>query len=73
MVLHISYFLPPLGSYQELGGNSLWVDRFLARFVAFFYYFMNVAMYMLSPRMACKYTYYLPIMKWVFVFIAVLF
>lgn len=37
---------------EELGGNSLWVDRFLARFVAFFYYFMNVAMYMLSPRMA---------------------
>uniref|UniRef100_A0A0A9FBK1 Ubiquinol oxidase n=1 Tax=Arundo donax TaxID=35708 RepID=A0A0A9FBK1_ARUDO len=37
---------------EELGGNSLWVDRFLARFMAFFYYFMTVAMYMLSPRMA---------------------
>ncbi|CAM0902346.1 unnamed protein product [Alopecurus aequalis] len=37
---------------EELGGNSLWVDRFLARFSAFFYYFMTVAMYMLSPRMA---------------------
>ncbi|KAM0855058.1 hypothetical protein ACQ4PT_050012 [Festuca glaucescens] len=39
-------------SRQELGGNSVWVDRFLARFSAFFYYFMTVAMYMLSPRMA---------------------
>ncbi|BAF16113.1 ubiquinol oxidase 4, chloroplastic/chromoplastic [Oryza sativa Japonica Group] len=37
---------------EELGGNSLWVDRFLARFAAFFYYFMTVAMYMVSPRMA---------------------
>ncbi|KAL6844141.1 hypothetical protein ACP4OV_025814 [Aristida adscensionis] len=37
---------------EELGGNSLWIDRFLARFMAFFYYFMTVGMYMLSPRMA---------------------
>ncbi|RLM75090.1 ubiquinol oxidase 4, chloroplastic/chromoplastic [Panicum miliaceum] len=37
---------------RELGGNALWIDRFLARFVAFFYYFMTVGMYMLSPRMA---------------------
>ncbi|TVU16495.1 hypothetical protein EJB05_40063, partial [Eragrostis curvula] len=37
---------------EELGGNSFWVDRFLARFLAFFYYFMTVGMYMLSPRMA---------------------
>jgi len=51
-----------LGSYQELGGNSLWIDCFLARFMAFFYYFVTVAMYMLSPRMACKYSY-LPIVK----------
>jgi ubiquinol oxidase len=34
----------------------VWIDRFLARFLAFFYYFMTVGMYMLSPRMACKYT-----------------
>ncbi|KAG2569607.1 ubiquinol oxidase 4, chloroplastic/chromoplastic-like [Panicum virgatum] len=37
---------------EELGGNALWIDRFLARFMAFFYYFMTVGMYMLSPRMA---------------------
>uniref|UniRef100_A0A804M8L3 Ubiquinol oxidase n=1 Tax=Zea mays TaxID=4577 RepID=A0A804M8L3_MAIZE len=37
---------------EELGGDSLWFDCFLARFMAFFYYFMTVAMYMLSPRMA---------------------
>lgn len=58
MSLHISYFLPSLGSYQALGGNSVWIDRFLARFSAFFYYFVTVAMYMLSPRMACECTYY---------------
>ncbi|CAN6236599.1 unnamed protein product, partial [Urochloa humidicola] len=37
---------------EELGGNALLIDRFLARFMAFFYYFMTVGMYMLSPRMA---------------------
>uniref|UniRef100_A0A804M8L7 Ubiquinol oxidase n=1 Tax=Zea mays TaxID=4577 RepID=A0A804M8L7_MAIZE len=37
---------------HELGGNAIWIDCFLARFMAFFYYFMTVAMYMLSPRMA---------------------
>ncbi|CAO1943649.1 unnamed protein product [Urochloa humidicola] len=37
---------------EELGGNTLLIDRFLARFMAFFYYFMTVGMYMLSPRMA---------------------
>uniref|UniRef100_A0ACD5YAJ1 Uncharacterized protein n=1 Tax=Avena sativa TaxID=4498 RepID=A0ACD5YAJ1_AVESA len=37
---------------SELGGNSEWIDRFLARFSAFFYYFIAVGMYMLSPRMA---------------------
>ncbi|KAM0832295.1 hypothetical protein ACQ4PT_064982 [Festuca glaucescens] len=37
---------------EELGGNSEWIDRFLARFSAFFYYFIAVGMYMLSPRMA---------------------
>ncbi|XBJ05711.1 hypothetical protein VPH35_024446 [Triticum aestivum] len=37
---------------EALGGNSVWLDRFLARFSAFFYYFVTVAMYMLSPRMA---------------------
>lgn len=51
-----------LGPYQELGGNALFFDRFLARFLAFFYYFMTVGMYMLSPRMACRYSF--PIMKW---------
>ncbi|XP_042420582.1 ubiquinol oxidase 4, chloroplastic/chromoplastic-like [Zingiber officinale] len=37
---------------EELGGNAFWFDRFLGPFVAFFYYFMTVGMYMLSPRMA---------------------
>ncbi|WOK99941.1 ubiquinol oxidase 4, chloroplastic/chromoplastic [Canna indica] len=37
---------------EELGGNAFWVDRFLAPFLAFFYYFMTVGMYILSPRMA---------------------
>ncbi|XP_043691075.1 ubiquinol oxidase 4, chloroplastic/chromoplastic [Telopea speciosissima] len=37
---------------EELGGNSLWFDRFLAQHIAIFYYFMTVLMYALSPRMA---------------------
>ncbi|ONK70272.1 uncharacterized protein A4U43_C05F32020 [Asparagus officinalis] len=37
---------------EELGGNSLWFDRFLAQHIAIFYYFMIVFMYALSPRMA---------------------
>ncbi|KAH6768816.1 Alternative oxidase family protein [Perilla frutescens var. frutescens] len=37
---------------EELGGNSWWVDRFLAQHIAVFYYFMTVLMYTLSPRMA---------------------
>ncbi|CAI0467687.1 unnamed protein product [Linum tenue] len=37
---------------RELGGNSWWVDRFLAQHIAVFYYFMTVFMYALSPRMA---------------------
>lgn len=40
---------------QELGGNAFWLDRLLAQFVAFFYYFMTVGMYIMSPRMACEY------------------
>jgi hypothetical protein len=42
---------------QELGGNTWWVDRFLAQHVAAVYYIMTVLMYVISPRMACKYTY----------------
>ncbi|KAF8414165.1 hypothetical protein HHK36_002164 [Tetracentron sinense] len=37
---------------EELGGNALWFDRFLAQHIAVFYYFMIVFMYILSPRMA---------------------
>ncbi|CAL9084665.1 unnamed protein product [Musa textilis] len=37
---------------EELGGNAFWLDRLLAQFVAFFYYFMTVGMYIVSPRMA---------------------
>ncbi|KAL9266878.1 Ubiquinol oxidase 4, chloroplastic/chromoplastic-like protein [Drosera capensis] len=37
---------------EELGGNSLWFDRFLSQHIAVFYYFMIVFMYAISPRMA---------------------
>ncbi|KAG0493336.1 hypothetical protein HPP92_004330 [Vanilla planifolia] len=37
---------------EELGGNALWFDRFLAQHIAILYYFMTVFMYALSPRMA---------------------
>lgn len=37
---------------EELGGNSVWIDRFLAQHMAIVYYFMTVVMYAISPRMA---------------------
>ncbi|KAG9455104.1 hypothetical protein H6P81_008008 [Aristolochia fimbriata] len=37
---------------EELGGNSMWFDRFLAQHIAVLYYFMTVLMYAISPRMA---------------------
>ncbi|WJX22844.1 Ubiquinol oxidase 4, chloroplastic/chromoplastic [Trifolium repens] len=37
---------------EELGGNALWFDRFLAQHIAIFYYFMTALMYAISPRMA---------------------
>ncbi|XP_068641957.1 ubiquinol oxidase 4, chloroplastic/chromoplastic [Aristolochia californica] len=37
---------------EELGGNSMWFDRFLAQHIAIFYYFMTALMYSISPRMA---------------------
>ena len=42
---------------QELGGNSWWFDRFLGQIVATFYYFMTVFLYIVSPRMACKFLF----------------
>ena len=53
---------------QELGGNALWLDRFLAQHIAVFYYFMTVFMYIFSPRMACKYAY-LVLILWLSIYL----
>ncbi|NEQ53879.1 MAG: plastoquinol terminal oxidase [Leptolyngbya sp. SIO3F4] len=37
---------------EELGGNTYWVDRFLARHVALLYYWIIVAIYIVNPRAA---------------------
>eukprot|EP00268_Persea_americana_P030114 TRINITY_DN2916_c0_g1_i1.p1 TRINITY_DN2916_c0_g1~~TRINITY_DN2916_c0_g1_i1.p1 ORF type:complete len:368 (+),score=69.56 TRINITY_DN2916_c0_g1_i1:270-1373(+) len=37
---------------EELGGNDMWFDRFLAQHIAIFYYFLTAFMYTISPRMA---------------------
>jgi ubiquinol oxidase len=37
---------------EELGGNDDFVDRFIAQTIAFFYYWYNVAIYLLSPQAA---------------------
>lgn len=37
---------------EELGGNTWWIDRFVAQHIAVFYYIMTVIMYAISPRMA---------------------
>jgi ubiquinol oxidase len=40
---------------ESLGGDRLWIDRFIAQHIAVAYYWVVVALYMLSPR----YAYYL--------------
>lgn len=37
---------------EALGGDRLWIDRFLAQHIAVAYFFITAAMYTLSPRMA---------------------
>ncbi len=40
---------------ESLGGDRLWIDRFVAQHIAFAYYWVVVLLYMLFP----KYAYYL--------------
>lgn len=37
---------------EELGGNAEWLDRLVAVHLAFFYYWMAIALYMASPETA---------------------
>ncbi len=37
---------------EELGGNSLFMDRFIAQYIAFFYYWLVVLLYMTFPAVA---------------------
>jgi hypothetical protein len=37
---------------EELGGNKELIDRLVAQYIAFFYYWIVVALYMLSPAVA---------------------
>ncbi|HEY9881822.1 MAG TPA: alternative oxidase [Leptolyngbyaceae cyanobacterium] len=37
---------------EELGGNTFWLDRLLARSVALLYYWIIAALYVVSPRSA---------------------
>lgn len=37
---------------EELGGNKVWADRFLARHVALIYYWIIVVLYLLHPQSA---------------------
>lgn len=40
---------------ESLGGNKFWADRFVARLGAFFYYWIIVFVYMISPEAAYHY------------------
>lgn len=40
---------------EALGGDALWIDRFLAEHAAVFYYWVLVAMYLLTP--SASYTF----------------
>jgi ubiquinol oxidase len=37
---------------ESLGGNELFIDRFVAQHIAFFYYWLVVLLYMVSPAVA---------------------
>lgn len=37
---------------ESLGGNELFLDRFVAQHIAFFYYWIVVVLYMVSPATA---------------------
>lgn len=37
---------------EELGGDKMWIDRFLARSVALLYYWIVVALYVVQPKAA---------------------
>jgi len=37
---------------EELGGNSRWIDRFVAQHIAFFYYWAVVTLYLANPTFA---------------------
>jgi ubiquinol oxidase len=39
---------------ESLGGNKEFADRFLAQHIAFFYYWLVIAVYITSPAVACK-------------------
>lgn len=41
---------------ESLGGNKYWIDRFVARTGAFFYYWILVVAFMISPRAAYNFT-----------------
>lgn len=40
---------------ESLGGNGRWVDRFLARHTALVYYWIVIALYLMSPRAAYRF------------------
>ena len=42
---------------ESRGGNSYWVDRFLAKHLVLIYYWVNVVYYWLSPRLAYHLSY----------------
>ena len=42
---------------ESRGGNSYWVDRFVAKHLVLIYYWVNVVYYWLSPRLAYHLSY----------------
>lgn len=43
---------PPAQIMESLGGDRAWFDRFIAEHAAVFYYWVLIAFYLVSPRMA---------------------
>ena len=37
---------------ESMGGNKYWIDRFFAKHLVIFYYWVNVVYYLIAPKMA---------------------
>ena len=49
---------------ESLGGDQLWVDRFMAQHAAVFYYWLLIAFYSFSPQLAYMFSEMVEVRPW---------